>query len=39
VLGWDEVLRRRPGARAFSSDAGDTARSPEPPQRGAWRRR
>ncbi len=39
VLGWDEVVRRRPGARPFSEASGDIARSPEPPQRGAWRRR
>jgi len=39
VLGWDEVSRRRPGAKPFSEASGDTARSPEPPQRGAWRRR
>ena len=39
VLSWDDVCRRRPGARPFSSAAGDTASSPEPPERGAWRRR
>ncbi len=39
VLGWDEVARRRPGAKPFSEASGDTVRSPEPPQRGAWRRR
>ena len=39
VLSWDEVERRRPGARPFSATAGDTASSPEPPERGAWRRR
>ncbi len=39
VMTWDEVARRRPGSRPFSAAAGDTARSPEPPQRGAWRRR
>jgi spermidine synthase len=39
VLSGDDVERRRPGARPFSAEAGDTAASPEPPQRGAWRRR
>jgi spermidine synthase len=39
VLSWDEVERRRPGARPFSAAEGDTASSPEPPERGAWRRR
>ena len=39
VLSWDDVVRRRPGARPFSAADGDTASSPEPPQRGAWRRR
>ena len=39
VLSWDEVERRRPGARPFSTAEGDTAASPEPPERGAWRRR
>ncbi|MFL6169130.1 MAG: spermidine synthase [Ornithinibacter sp.] len=39
VLSWDEVERRRPGARPFGTAEGDTASSPEPPQRGAWRRR
>jgi spermidine synthase len=38
VLSWDEVERRRPGARPFSAADGDTASSPEPPERGAWRR-
>lgn len=39
VMTWEEVTRRRPGARPFSAADGDTAQSPEPPQRGAWRRR
>ena len=39
VLSREDVERRRPGARPFSLAAGDTASSPEPPQRGAWRRR
>ena len=39
VMGWEEVVRRRPGARPFSAAAGDTASSPPPPARGAWRRR
>jgi spermidine synthase len=39
VLSWDEIERRRPGARPFSAAEGDTASSPEPPERGAWRRR
>jgi spermidine synthase len=39
VLSWDEVERRRPGARPFSAESGDTASSPQPPERGAWRRR
>lgn len=39
VLSWDELQRRRPGARPFSAAAGDTASSPEPPHRNAWRRR
>jgi hypothetical protein len=39
VLSWDDVARRRPGARVFSAADGDTASSPEPPERGAWRRR
>ncbi len=39
VLTWNEVERRRPGARPFSAIDGDTASSPEPPERGAWRRR
>ena len=39
VMAWDEVERRRPGARPFSAAEGDTASSPEPPERGAWRRR
>jgi spermidine synthase len=38
VLSWDEVERRRPGARPFRAADGDTASSPEPPERGAWRR-
>lgn len=33
----DDLRRRHPGARVFRE--GDTERSPEPPQRGAWRRR
>ena len=39
VMGWDEILRRRPGATPFSEATGDTAPSPPPPARGAWRRR
>lgn len=39
VMTWEEVERRRPGARPFSAAAGDTASSPPPPERGAWRRR
>ena len=39
VLSWDDVARRRPGATAFTTADGDTAASPEPPERGAWRRR
>ena len=39
VLSWDDVERRRPGARPFSALDGDTRASPEPPERGAWRRR
>ncbi len=39
VLSWDELERRRPGAQPFSAAEGDTASSPEPPERGAWRRR
>jgi len=39
VLSSDEVKRRRPGAQPFSEAAGDTASSPDPPERGAWRRR
>lgn len=39
VLSWDELERRRPGARPFGAEAGDTASSPEPPHRNAWRRR
>ena len=39
VMGWEEVIRRRPGARPFSAAGGDTASSPPPPARGAWRRR
>ena len=39
VLSWDDVARRRPGATAFTTADGDTASSPEPPERGAWRRR
>jgi spermidine synthase len=39
VLPGGDVRRRVPSARAFSAAAGDTAPSPEPPDRGAWRRR
>lgn len=39
VLSCDDVERRRPGARPFSAVAGDVDASPEPPERGAWRRR
>lgn len=39
VLSWDEIGRRRPGARPYSAVEADTASSPEPPARGAWRRR
>ncbi len=39
VLPGADVRRRVPSARPFSSAAGDTAQSPEPPERGAWRRR
>ena len=39
VLSWDDVARRRPGARPFTAADGDTAASPQPPERGAWRRR
>ena len=39
VMGWDEIVRRRPGATPFSEATGDTAPSPPPPARGAWRRR
>ena len=39
VLSWDDVARRRPGATPFTTADGDTAASPEPPERGAWRRR
>ena len=38
VLSSDDIERRRPGARPFSTQEGDTASSPEPPARGAWRR-
>jgi hypothetical protein len=39
VLSWEEIERRRPGSRPFSTAEDDTASSPEPPERGAWRRR
>ena len=39
VLARDEVVRRRPGATPFTSASADTAASPPPPERGAWRRR
>ena len=39
VLAGDELQRRTAGARAFRDAAGDTASSPAPPERGAWRRR
>jgi len=39
VLSWEEIERRRPGARPFSTAEDDTSSSPEPPERGAWRRR
>ena len=39
VLAGDESRRRTTGARPFRAAAGDTASSPEPPLRGAWRRR
>ncbi|HSF97526.1 MAG TPA: fused MFS/spermidine synthase [Ornithinibacter sp.] len=39
VMGWEKFIRRRPGARPFSAADGDTASSPPPPARGAWRRR
>jgi len=39
VLSRDDVDRRRPDARPFSEAAGDTAASPQPPERGGWRRR
>ncbi|MEO7420781.1 MAG: fused MFS/spermidine synthase [Ornithinibacter sp.] len=39
VMTWEEVARRRPDARPFRAAAGDMSPSPEPPQRGAWRRR
>lgn len=39
VLPGPDVQRRVPGARPFRESEGDTASSPEPPARGAWRRR
>ena len=39
TLAWDDVTRRVPGARPFSTASGDVATSPAPPERGAWRRR
>jgi spermidine synthase len=39
VLAGEELRRRTGGARPFRAAAGDTASSPEPPNRGAWRRR
>ena len=39
VLPGADVLRRVPGARPFRAADGDLAPSPEPPERGAWRRR
>jgi spermidine synthase len=39
VLTSDEIERRRPGAHPFTVAAGDAVPSPEPPERGAWRRR
>jgi spermidine synthase len=39
VLPGPDVLRSVPGARPFSGTTGDVAPSPEPPERGAWRRR
>jgi spermidine synthase len=38
VLSAHDIERRRPGTRPFSTRAHDTAPSPEPPERGAWRR-
>ncbi len=39
VLPGADVRRRLPSARRFSAAEGDTAASPDPPERGAWRRR
>jgi spermidine synthase len=39
VLPGTDLARRVPGARPFSIAAGDTSASPEPPERGSWRRR
>ncbi len=39
VLPGADVLRRVPGARPFRAADGDLSPSPEPPERGAWRRR
>jgi spermidine synthase len=39
VLDWSELARRAPGTRPFSAASRDMERSPEPPTRGAWRRR
>ena len=39
VLTSADLQRRVPAARPFSVAGGDTACSPEPPERGAWRRR
>ena len=39
VLPGPDVLRRVPGARPFRAADDDLAPSPEPPERGAWRRR
>jgi spermidine synthase len=39
VVPGTDLERRVPGARPFSTAAGDTSPSPEPPVRGSWRRR
>ena len=39
VLAGDQLQWRTAGARPFRAGAGDTASSPDPPHRGAWRRR
>ena len=39
VLTRDDVTRRVPGSRPFSTASGDVSASPPPPERGAWRRR